>query len=705
MFKKLVCPLEKCGRASCGNFGQSHSSPCGWGYVGQACSTGAGERVKVLKPISEQEFQLKTSMTLGGLLLGSVAVYLGQFQATAVPGSGDGGVASAGPDVIVGAIPDQQGYGSVASGADRLMAYAVGTTSCNLGTTNLAWQDFPSTLHPFIPMNMFRYRNGRLEHIGMSWGKHGFCALQETLCGSCAPAGAGCPNALGVGCSDPYTAGLNGAQGDLGTRSQVNPTTGLFPTTLNSGMPAAASTVGRRLQVLKSEIDSGAFAPIGVASASVDITADVFTAPTAHGLSTGSPVTGYSSTTFPTGITAGTTYYAIVTSSTQFKLATTAANATAGTAINITAAGTGTHTFSSASAGWSVAPANVNLTNDTFAAAVAHGFTNGQRVTFFSAGAPAGTTSNSIYYAIVVDANTVKLATSQANALANVAINVTSTGTGQNVINGTFFLAEGQYVHQQDAAAENDNNNASWREVVFGAYSATSGGSFALNLNGSTKQQLAAINAWKTFNPAVTLVNVDVAADGRFIVGYSVKDNGNGTWRYEYAIQNLNSDRGAGSFSVPVPAGVNLTNVGFHDVPYHSGDPYAGTDWSASVSGGSITWSTQSYATNVNANALRFATLYNFWFDADTAPDAATLSGAIGLFKPGAAGSPTSAAVALIVPSAAAPETPGDLDGNGNVDAADLSVLLSSWGTASADLNGDGSTDASDLAILLGNWS
>jgi hypothetical protein len=156
---------------------------------------------------------------------------------------------------------------------------------------------------------------------------------------------------------------------------------------------------------------------------------------------------------------------------------------------------------------------------------------------------------------------------------------------------------------------------------------------------------------------------------------------------------------------VPVPAGVNLTNVGFHDVPYHSGDPYAGTDWSASVSGGSITWSTQSYATNVNANALRFATLYNFWFDADTAPDAATLSGAIGLFKPGAAGSPTSAAVALIVPSAAAPETPGDLDGNGNVDAADLSVLLSSWGTASADLNGDGSTDASDLAILLGNWS
>jgi hypothetical protein len=48
---------------------------------------------------------------------------------------------------------------------------------------------------------------------------------------------------------------------------------------------------------------------------------------------------------------------------------------------------------------------------------------------------------------------------------------------------------------------------------------------------------------------------------------------------------------------------------------------------------------------------------------------------------------------------------PGDFDGNGSVDAADLAILLGAWGTPDADLDGNGDTDAADLAILLGNWS
>ena len=47
---------------------------------------------------------------------------------------------------------------------------------------------------------------------------------------------------------------------------------------------------------------------------------------------------------------------------------------------------------------------------------------------------------------------------------------------------------------------------------------------------------------------------------------------------------------------------------------------------------------------------------------------------------------------------------PGDLDGNGTRDAADLAALLGAWGTPSADLDGDGDTDAADLSILLGGW-
>lgn len=50
---------------------------------------------------------------------------------------------------------------------------------------------------------------------------------------------------------------------------------------------------------------------------------------------------------------------------------------------------------------------------------------------------------------------------------------------------------------------------------------------------------------------------------------------------------------------------------------------------------------------------------------------------------------------------------PGDLDGNGRVDGADLGVLLGDWGTCqgcASDLDGDGSVAGSDLGLLLGAW-
>jgi hypothetical protein len=52
----------------------------------------------------------------------------------------------------------------------------------------------------------------------------------------------------------------------------------------------------------------------------------------------------------------------------------------------------------------------------------------------------------------------------------------------------------------------------------------------------------------------------------------------------------------------------------------------------------------------------------------------------------------------------------GDLDGDCAVTAADLAILLGSWGPCppdepcSADLNDDETVDAADLALLLGNW-
>ena len=437
-------------------------------------------------------------------------------------GGGGGGSGVIGPDVIVGAIPDISKYGSVVSGGQTIMAYAIGTTSCNIGDELLDWFAQPDNRHPFITQNIFRIKNGRIEHIGMGWGKHGFTALQGTLCGACQASSSG--TWLGIGCSDPYSSGLNGSQSGLGTRTEVNAATGIFPGTYNTGMPAAPATIGRRIQV-------------------------------------------------------------------------------------------------------------------------------------------------------------------NANDL-NPALNA-----------GATYLVEGQYIHPGDAARGNDNNNASYRTATVGTLTS---GAYTLTLTGNTVQQQPAINAWRAADAAVTLVNADVPNDGRFILGYKVSQNTNGTWHYEYAVQNLNSDRSGQSFRVPVPTGVAVTNVYFHDVDYHSGDAYVLTDWASSTTGGAVTWAGGTFAQNSNNNALRFSTIYNFAFDASTGPVAGNAT--IGLFKPGAAGAANAIDVATMVPSA--PSNPSDLNGDGTVNASDLALLLGNWGgTGASDINGDGATNAADLALLLSAWS
>lgn len=76
----------------------------------------------------------------------------------------------------------------------------------------------------------------------------------------------------------------------------------------------------------------------------VNTTSEVITLTDASQFVTGTPIKFSSTGTVPGGLTAGTTYYAIYVSSTSIKVATTAANATAGTAVNLTSTGSGTHT-------------------------------------------------------------------------------------------------------------------------------------------------------------------------------------------------------------------------------------------------------------------------------------------------------------------------------------------------------------------------
>jgi len=210
---------------------------------------------------------------------------------------------------------------------------------------------------------------------------------------------------------------------------------------------------------------------------------------------------------------------------------------------------------------------------------------------------------------------------------------------------GALFFAEGHFVTTDEPAFGNHFNNASYRRVAFARpgpennncnNTLFSPSDWCGIFSGSTQREKAAIRAWKENDPSVVETDVFVPGEGLFILAAKATDLENGFWHYEYAVQNLNSHRSAGSFRVPLPVGAVVENIGFHAPFYHSGEPYDGTDWTAIVLSDSIVWGTTPYDTNPNANALRWGTLYNFRFDANVAPEPRSIQ--LGLFRPGVPG-------------------------------------------------------------------
>ncbi len=429
-------------------------------------------------------------------------------------------------DVICGSLTGSTagGAGPMHLGSDgNMTAYSIGTTSCNVGTVALNWFQSGSNRHPLIITNMYRIDHGAIEQIAVSWVKHGFCALQQTVCASCSPVCGGCCSQLGVGCSDPYSASLNGSQTGLGPRFEINAATGEYPWPFSTA-GQTGTTLFKRLQVNQDDINP--------------------------------------------------------------------------------------------------------MLNP--------------------------------------------------NAL---------------------YVGEAQYVAFDDAAAGNDNNNASHRMITVGAENAFSGGWY-LNYDGPTIREEPAIFAWQDADPGVQLTAVDVPNDGRFWVGANATDNGDGTWHYEYAIFNLNSNRSAGSFAVDADS---VSNIGFHDIDYHSGEPFDTTDWTASTGNGQVVWSNGTdYNTNPLANAVRWGTLYNYRFDAPGAPVNGTAT--IGLFGPGQAGDPDSMTITVPVPEAAAGGcNPADLAAPfGVLDLTDVQAFITAFtgGDLLADLDGNGVLDLTDVQIF-----
>ncbi|MCP3902175.1 MAG: hypothetical protein GY715_00955 [Planctomycetes bacterium] len=262
---------------------------------------------------------------------------------------------------------------------------------------------------------------------------------------------------------------------------------------------------------------------------------------------------------------------------------------------------------------------------------------------------------------------------------------------------GGQYFVEAQYVTPDDAAAGNQNNNASHRAATI-----TGGGTtWTLGLTGSTERERPAIRAWRDSNPDVVETDVQIPGDGLIIIAALATDLGDGWWQYEYAVHNLNSDRSVGSFAVPADAAI--ADIGFHDVDYHSGEPQDGTDWPAVADGASVSWATTDYATNADANAIRWGTLYNFRFRSTAPPAETTVT--LGLFKPG---TPVEVLASTTGPSVAPPACPEDLDTSGDVGFGDILVIIGAWGPCGAscpeDLSDNGNVDFADILAVIGAW-
>ncbi len=302
--------------------------------------------------------------------------------------------------------------------------------------------------------------------------------------------------------------------------------------------------------------------------------------------------------------------------------------------------------------------------------------------------------------------------------------------TGQPA--GTRYFVEGFYVTGDDAqfvrpgqdVAINSLNNASYREVTASTINNSSPGFAA-----ATLAQQPGIFAWRAADAAVTLVSTDhddqpnpctgyKLPDGspqypagtkfirsRFWVAGKVTNLNNGSWRYEYNVYNLNSDRSAGSFSFPIPDAASVSNYTFRAPRWHSGEPYSNASWTMNKSENMLRFTTQSFDINPNANAIRWGTMFSFGFTSNQPP--ATGNVTLGLFKPGAsAGAPTSIdAVNLPVPTPP-PSCAPDFNGDGSLDPDDLSDYIACYFTQppcdQADYNNDSSTDPDDLSDYIG---
>jgi hypothetical protein len=129
-------------------------------------------------------------------------------------------------------------------------------------------------------------------------------------------------------------------------------------------------------------------------------------------------------------------------------------------------------------------------------------------------------------------------------------------------------------------------------------------------------------------------------SEGQVKVAARATDLGGGRWRYDYAVMNLDfaraqtqgaepnlrvlSNAGFNSFSIPIGS-ATLSDLVFSD-----GDLDAANNWTPSIAGGAITWTSAN-----NANPLNWGTMFRFSFTTDKGPGAVQVPVSLGIVNAG----------------------------------------------------------------------
>ena len=158
-----------------------------------------------------------------------------------------------------------------------------------------------------------------------------------------------------------------------------------------------------------------------------------------------------------------------------------------------------------------------------------------------------------------------------------------------------------QLIHQGEPVANRGDNLASR-----GCTPSYSGSSWSFPNNASAMTHGSVLTRWPG---AEVNVGQNGNDDGRFFVGCVVTPLGGGNYHYEYAVHNVDNNRGGAAFRVPIDAGAVASNFTFGDI-----DTNALNEWGAARIGNEVVFTAPA------SNPLNWGTIYNFGFDANFAP-------------------------------------------------------------------------------------